>query len=97
MLFRQRRYVLIVADTETQAALFLGQIRQILYDSAEIHHLFGMQVDDKGVVFEKDTETDIIVKFKDQTSFRIVAKGAEQKLRGMLWSGQRPDLIVIDD
>ena len=97
VLFRQRRYVLLVADTETQAALFLGQIRQILYDSAEIHHLFGMQLDDKGVVFEKDTETDIIIKFKDQTSFRIVAKGAEQKLRGMLWSGQRPDLIVIDD
>lgn len=97
VLFRQRRYVLIVADTESQASLFLGQIKQILYDSKEIHSLFGMQMGEKGVVFEKDTETDIIVKFADQTSFRIVAKGAEQKLRGMLWNGQRPDLIVIDD
>lgn len=97
VLFRQRRYALIVADTESQASLFLGQIKQILYDSAQIHQLFGLQMGDKGVEFVKDTETDIIVKFQDQTSFRIVAKGAEQKLRGMLWNGQRPDLIVIDD
>ena len=97
VLFRQRKYVLIVADTEAQASLFLGQIKQILYDSTEIHNLFGLQMGPKGVDFIKDTETDIIVKFADQSSFRIVAKGAEQKLRGMLWNGQRPDLIVIDD
>ena len=97
VLFRQRRYVLLVADTEAQASLFLGQVKQILYDSTEIHNLFGLQMGPKGVEFEKDTETDIIVKFADQSSFRIVAKGAEQKLRGMLWNGQRPDLIVIDD
>lgn len=96
-LFRQRRYILLVADTESQASLFLGQIKQILYDSSEIHQLFGLKMGDKGVAFEKDTETDIIVKFNDNTSFRIVAKGAEQKLRGMLWNGQRPDMIVIDD
>ena len=97
VLFRNRKYSIIVADTETQAALFLGQIKQILYDSKEIQDLFGLQVGEKGVVFEKDTETDIIVRFADGSRFRIVAKGAEQKLRGMLWDGQRPDLILIDD
>ena len=59
-LFRQRKYILIVADTEAQASLFLGQIKQILYDSDEIHNLFGLQMGPKGVEFEKDTETDII-------------------------------------
>ena len=44
VLFRQRKYVLIVADTESQASLFLGQIKQILYDSSEIHSLFGLQM-----------------------------------------------------
>ena len=29
--------------------------------------------------------------------FRIVAKGSEQKLRGLLWDGKRPDLIICDD
>jgi len=97
VLFRERRYVLLVADTEAQAALFLGTIKQILYDSERIHQLFGLEKGPKGVVFEKDSETDIIVKFADGGSFRIVAKGAEQRLRGMLWEGKRPDLIVIDD
>ena len=97
ILFRQRHYVVIVADTESQASLFVGQIKQILYESKEIHNLFGLKVNEKGAVFEKDTETDIIVQFQDMTKFRIVAKGAEQKLRGMLWDGQRPDLIIIDD
>ena len=96
-LFRQRKYILIVADTESQASLFLGQIKQILYDSQEIHKLFGIKLNEKGADFEKDTETDIIVNFNDTGRFRIVAKGAEQKLRGMLWDGQRPDMIVIDD
>ena len=32
------------------------------------------------------------------TKFRIIAKGAEQKLRGMLAGyGKRPDLVIIDD
>ena len=97
LLFRERRYVIIVADTESQAALFVGQIKQILCDSKEIHNLFGLKVNEKGVVFEKETETDIILHFQDMTKFRIVAKGAEQRLRGMLWDGQRPDLIVVDD
>lgn len=98
LLFRERKYALIVADTESQAALFLGQIKQILYDSSEIHDLFDIRLNDKGEAdFEKDTETDIILNFKDGGQFRIIAKGAEQKLRGMLWSGTRPDLIVIDD
>lgn len=97
MLFRNRKFGIIVADTETQASLFLGQIKQILYDSKEIQDLFGLAIGPKGVVFDKDSETDIIVRFADGTKFRIVAKGAEQKLRGLLWDGQRPDLILIDD
>ena len=97
-LFRQRKFCLIVADTEGQAALFLGQIKQILYDSEQIRTLFGLQTDDKGLVkFEKDTETDIILKFSDGNMFRIMAKGAEQRLRGLMFNGQRPDLIIMDD
>ena len=77
--------------------MFLGQIKNILYSSTQIQQLFGLEVNEKGVVFEKDTEDDIIVKFKDGLRFRIMAKGAEQKLRGLQWDGGRPDLIVIDD
>ena len=98
MLFRERRYALIVADTETQANLFLRQIKQIINESEEIHQLFGLKLNEKNEVdFKKDTETDIIVPFLDGKQFRIMAKGAEQKLRGLLFDGGRPDLIIIDD
>jgi predicted phage terminase large subunit-like protein len=98
LLFRNRKYALIVADTEAQSALFLGQIKQILLDSKEIHNLFDLKLNEHGEPdFEKDTETDIILSFRDGSKFRIIAKGAEQKLRGLLWDGTRPDMVLIDD
>lgn len=98
VLFRERRFVLLVSDTEAQAAMFLGQIKQELQDNQDIISLFKLKLDEKGnVKFIKDSETDIIVEFADGTKFRIIAKGSEQKLRGMLWDGARPDLIVCDD
>ena len=97
-LFRQRKFVLIVSDTESQAVNFLGLIKQELADNPDIIKLFGLRVNEKGQVwFEKDSESDLIAVFEDGEKFRIVAKGSEQKLRGMLWNGLRPDLIVCDD
>jgi len=78
--------------------MFLGQIKQELSDNQDIIELFGLKKNEKGEVkFEKDSETDVIVEFVDGQKFRIIAKGSEQKLRGMLWNGARPDLIVCDD
>ncbi len=88
----------MVSDTETQACLFLGSIKQELQDNEDIVELFGIKKDEKGQVkFKKDTESDIIVEFEDGHTFRIIAKGSEQKLRGLIWNGSRPDLIVCDD
>jgi len=98
VLFRNRRFVLLVSDTEAQAAMFLGQITQELQENEDIIELFHLKRSENGEVkFEKDSQTDIIVSFADGTKFRIIAKGSEQKLRGMLWNGARPDLIVCDD
>lgn len=78
--------------------MFLGQITQELQENNDIIELFGIKRNENGEVkFEKDSSTDIIVSFTDGTKFRIIAKGSEQKLRGMLWNGARPDLIVCDD
>jgi hypothetical protein len=33
----------------------------------------------------------------DGHQFRIMALGSEQKVRGLLWNGRRPNLIVGDD
>jgi predicted phage terminase large subunit-like protein len=98
LLFRERQFMLLVSDTESQACLFLGQIKQTLQENEDIVNLFGIKRNDKGdVVFLKDSESDIIVEFEDGYKFRIIAKGAEQKLRGLLWNGKRPDIIICDD
>jgi predicted phage terminase large subunit-like protein len=97
-LFRERRFVLIVSDTEAQAVNFLGLIKQELSENQDIIQLFGLKLNEKGVVqFSKESENDLIVEFTDGSKFRIIAKGSEQKLRGLLWNGLRPDLIVCDD
>lgn len=98
LLFRERKFMLLVSDTEAQASLFLGNIKQQLQSNEALIDLFGLKKDEKGQVkFIKDSETDIIVAFNDNKMFRIIAKGSEQKLRGLLWNSTRPDLIIGDD
>lgn len=97
LLFREAKFLLIVSDTESQASMFLNAIKAEIQDNEAIGALFGFKTGEKGVVFEKDAETDMIVSMADGHKFRIVAKGAEQKLRGLLWDGTRPDLVIIDD
>lgn len=91
VLFRQSQFVILVSDTETQASLFLGDIKQELIDNEDLISLFGIKQ------FVKLSETDIIVEMDDGHKFRIIAKGAEQKLRGLKWNNKRPDLILCDD
>lgn len=98
LLFRERRFMLLVSDTESQASLFLGTFKQELQENQELIALFNIKRNEKGLVqFQKDTETDIIVECEDGHRFRIIAKGAEQKLRGLIWNGSRPDIILGDD
>ena len=91
VLFRESRYVLIVSDTVTQAVQFLGDIKKELLDNDDLRALFSVSS------FPKDTEDDLIVEMEDGYTFRIQAKGSEQKLRGLKWANLRPDLVIGDD
>ena len=91
VLFRESRYVLIVSDTVTQAVQFLGDIKKELLDNDDLRSLFAVSS------FPKDTEDDLIVEMEDGYTFRIQAKGSEQKLRGLKWANLRPDLVIGDD
>ena len=98
LLFRERKFMLILSDTEAQAAMFLGNIKQQLQDNQTLIDLFDLKKNEKGLVtFHKDTESDIIVEFTNGDKFRIIAKGAEQKMRGLNWAGTRPDIVICDD
>lgn len=89
--FRQASHVLLVSDTEAQSIQFLGDIKMEIVENEALRALFGI----KGL--RKDRETEIVVEFNDGHLVRLLAKGSEQKLRGIKWRNMRPDLIVCDD
>jgi predicted phage terminase large subunit-like protein len=91
VLFRERRYVLVVSDTISQAVQFLGDIKKELLENDQIRSLFKIKE------FIKETEDDFICLCEDGHTFRVSAKGSEQKVRGLKWNNLRPDLIVCDD
>jgi predicted phage terminase large subunit-like protein len=90
-LFRQRDFTLIVSDTWAQSIEFLGDLKTELMENEEIRADFGI------MQFIKDTQDDVIIKMEDGYKFRIVARGAEQKVRGLKWNNKRPNLIIGDD
>ena len=90
-LFRDQNYVIVLGATEEMAIEHLGDIATELRSNEDIIREFGI----KG--FLSDQKTDIIVECHDGHQFRYVARGAEQKIRGRKWRGQRPGLIIGDD
>lgn len=89
--FRQQDYVIIISDTESQSVEFLGDIKTEIRENEALQELMKFKK------FQKEAETDIIIECTDGHLFRIIAKGAEQKLRGRKWRNKRPGLIVCDD
>lgn len=89
--FRNSDYVILVSSTEEFAAEQLGNIRTELLENEALREEVGI------VGFEKDSTTDIIVNCVDGHQFRILARGAEQRIRGRLWKGKRPNLLICDD
>jgi len=69
----------------------LGDIANELRENEELIRDFKIRE------FVTDQKTDIIVKCEDGYEFRLIARGAEQKIRGRKWQGKRPGLIVFDD
>jgi len=91
MCLKLKSFCLLVSDTEGQAAEFLQDIKTEIQDNEGLKKTFGI----KKIL--KDTETNIIVLCEDGHKFRILAKGSNQKVRGLKWMNKRPDLIVCDD
>lgn len=91
IVFRERSFVLIVADTEGQATFFVEDLKKALIENEDLMKAFGIKK------LAKDSSTDFIIEFDDGHQARVIAKGSGQKLRGAKWDHKRPDLIVCDD
>lgn len=91
IMFRIKRHVLIISSNEELAMGFLGNIKTQLLENDALRETFGF------LKLIKDSESEIIGQFQDGSKFRIIAKGSNQRMRGMLWDLKRPDLVVGDD
>lgn len=89
--WRAHDYVILIGSTEEKAAEQLSNIREELATNDNLRVEFGISH------FETEQKTEIIVVCDDGHRFRILARGAEQKIRGAMWKGKRPNLIVCDD
>lgn len=91
VLFRRSDYVILIGSTEDLAAEQLSNLAEELRTNEDLIREFRIRD------FESDTKTDIIIVMDDGYRFRILCRGAEQRIRGRLWKGKRPNLIVCDD
>lgn len=89
--FRTEDYIILVGASEDMAIEHLGDIANELRENEDLVREFGIKQ------FLTDQKTDVIVECTDGHQFRIVARGAEQKIRGRKWRGKRPGLIIGDD
>lgn len=89
--FRTSTHVVLIGSTEDKAAEQLSNVSEELHENADIRRDFGIRE------FQSDTKGEIIVACDDGHRFRVLARGAEQKIRGTMWDGKRPDLLVGDD
>lgn len=90
-LFRWESHILIVSATEDLSMSHLADISKELHDNDDLVAEFGISS------FPVDAKGEIVCKCADGYEFRILARGAGQKLRGLKWNGRRPGLIIGDD
>lgn len=90
-LFKAFDYIIIVGSTEPLAQEQLSNISEELHENDDLRREFGVRQ------FLVDQKTEIIVQLDDGHTFRILARGAEQRIRGRLWKGKRPNLLLCDD
>jgi len=92
-LFEEHSHILIISANEELASAFLNDIRVELQENDFIQNdpLLGIKR------FVKERETELIVEKKTGFKFRIIAKGAMQRMRGLKWERKRPSMVILDD
>ena len=91
LMFRKSRHVLVISSNESLASDQLAEIRTELHDNDRLIDMFGP------FKFQVEKENELIVQFADKVPFRLIAKGAGQRMRGLKWDRKRPDLVLCDD
>jgi predicted phage terminase large subunit-like protein len=86
--YKLRRFIVLISDTQPQAALQLAAVKEELENSAALAADFGNLVGDKKWDINDCRTT---------TGITLAARGAGQSLRGLRYRLYRPDLVICDD
>jgi predicted phage terminase large subunit-like protein len=86
--YKLRRFIVLISDTQPQAALQLTAVKEELESNFELRTDFGNLVGDK-----KWDVNDC----RTTTGITLAARGAGQSLRGLRFRLYRPDLVICDD
>jgi predicted phage terminase large subunit-like protein len=87
LLYQHERYIVIAAADLDLARDKVKALRDELGDNAELVRVFGPQ----------QTATWRMTDFITRTGCRVRAISPHTKVRGLLWRGYRPTLILLDD
>ena len=87
-LSKRRHFIILISDTEDQAADLLSFCRLELEENPRLRQDFGDQV--KAGFWEAND-------FTLRSGVRFLAKGKRQKVRGVRNRQWRPDLVIVDD
>ena len=89
LLFGSDDFALIISATEALAAAHLANMARVIQENEDLRVEFGVSI-------VRSNETQLICRVGAR-EFCIIGKGAEQKVRGILWRNKRPSLILVDD
>ena len=90
IVFMERKFIVVVSDSEDKAIDFVVRIRNELEFNTKLINDFTNGEGFKTTDWSKSD-------FATKTGIRVIAKGAGQSLRGSIHKDTRPDCIIIDD
>lgn len=90
VVFMERKFIVIVSESEDKAKDFVIRIRDELEYNTKLIRDF---TNGEGFKTTDWSKTD----FTTKTGVRVIAKGAGQSLRGLVHKDTRPDCIILDD
>ena len=93
IVFRRRKYVLIISETDSLSKKLIGWINKQLKFNAKLREDFGELMYESHSRNEKDNEEAFIT----LSNTLVEASSSGKQLRGKRHGAVRPDLVIIDD
>jgi predicted phage terminase large subunit-like protein len=93
IVYRKRKYILIISETEGMARKFLDWINDQLKNNKKLRDIYGEDIaPDKKKGLKDNQEA-----FETASGTYVQSAGMGKRLRGARYKSYRPDLVICDD